>query len=53
MYPMVYSGHVLYPKLANVLWIYGMLKKSGCEWVAFSVTIINVATSIQTCYTHM
>jgi len=27
MYPMVYSGHVLYPKLAVVSWIYGALNK--------------------------
>jgi len=27
MYPMVYSGHVLYPKLEMFLWIHGMLNK--------------------------
>jgi len=27
MYPMVYSGRVLYPKLAMFLWIYGTLNK--------------------------
>jgi len=27
MYPMVYSGHVLYPKLEMFLWIYGTLNK--------------------------
>ena len=32
MYPMVYSGHVLYPKPALFLWIYGTLNKMN-EWI--------------------